>query len=148
MAQVVYKMRQLLEYVRDKGINQDFKTALEQCVRLTKGMPEVEIQPLSSVARDVARNLDEAYRKYHRGYSRPLPYGQYEKFMEVCRGWGSFMGDQNMLRWKQETPEEYEKSGGVRREENAKPGGAADAESMQELLEALEGLVHKYGPRV
>ena len=103
MAQVVFKMRQLLDYVRDKGINQDFKTALEECVRLTKGMPEVDIPPVGSVARDVARNLDTAYRAYHREYSRPLPYKQYEKFMEVCRGWGSFMGDQQMLRWKQET---------------------------------------------
>ena len=143
---MVFKMRQLLDYVRDKGINQDFKTALEECVRLTKGMPEVEIQPQGNVARDVARYLDAAYKQYHRAYSRPLPYKQYEKFMEVCRGWGSFMGDPHMLRWKQETEEEYAKSGGVRREENAKPGGAAqgDAERMQELLAQLKELVEKY----
>ena len=64
--------------------------------------------------------------------------------MEVCHGWGSFMGDRNMLRWKQETAEEYDQSGSVRLEENAKPGRAGDAQSMQELLEALQELVYKY----
>jgi glycine cleavage system aminomethyltransferase T len=132
MAQMVFKMRQLLEYIRNKGINQDFKSALVECVRLTQDVPEVEIQPVGTVARDVARKLDAAYRAYHREYSRPLSYDQYEKFMAVCHGWGSFIGDKDMMRWKQETEEEY---GGAERRE---------AERMQELLGKLKELVDEY----
>ena len=154
MSQLVFKMRQLLEYVRKEGINSDFTKALAECVRLTQGEPEVKIDEKGLLARDVKRSLDQAYKAYHTGSRRPLPYEQYEKFMQVCHGWGSFMGDVQMQRWYKETEEVYVKAGGA--PPIGQTGTAAlgnddtktrGAERMQELLVKLRELLETYEER-
>ncbi len=147
MSQLVFIMRRLVVYVQTHNINTDFTKALEACVRLTQGVPEVEIDAYGDVARDVARWLVKAYRAYRSDGSRPLPYAQYDMFIRVCHGWGSFMNDVQMTRWHQETEDEYERAKKLlktRAPAQTRAEPQTDAERMKELLAKLRKLLESY----
>ena len=169
MAQLLYKIKILYEYVQKERLNGAFTDELEKCLELTfnknivrDGGEKQTVWVLKDsctalgghelVVRDVQRNLKKAYDALHTGDGRRLSYEKYERFMEVCRGWGSFMGDRQMMSWYQETLEEYMTGG---RKQPGRPAGEAaeptnagtktdGVDRMQELLAALRKLLETY----
>ena len=166
---MLYKIRGLWEYVHTEGMKDAFTDELDTCVALTfkansesVGGEKQTVWELKDsctgldghelVVRDVKACLERAYKAYHAGNSRRLSYEKYERFMEVCRGWGSLMRDRQMMSWYQETEKEYTTRGSRQAAEQA--GGAAEptnegtktggAERMQELLAALRKLLDTY----
>ena len=169
MAQLLYKIKILCDYVHEVGMKDAFTDELDKCVALTFKANSVSVGGEKQtvwdlkdsctalgghelVVRDVQRCLERAYKAYHTGNSRSLPYEKYESFMAVCRGWGSFMNDRQMMNWEKETLEEYMTGG---RKQPGRPAGEAaeptnagtktdGVDRMQELLAALRKLLETY----
>lgn len=151
MSQLVFRMRGLLKYCSDTGINSVFTDNLRECVRLTQDViNEKDIDVNTLLARDVARYLKLAYKAFHEQVNRRLPYDRYEVFMQVCRGWGALMGDNAMMDWHKLTEEEYAQPGGAQPTQptqQAGGGGAAETRGphrMQELLAKLRELLEEF----
>ena len=162
LAQLLYKIKILYEYVLAAGINHKFTDELKACVELTfdKNIVSVggenqigwvlkdsckALDGRETVVTRVRDCLDRAYKACHTADGRLLPYEKYESFMEVCRGWGSLMHDRRMMNWYQETLDEYTTGG---RKQAAEPTNAGTktggAERMQELLAKLKKLLEEY----
>ena len=151
MSQLVFRMRGLLKYCSDHGLNSVFKDNLRECVQLTGGVTtENDIDGHTHLARDVARNLDLAYKALHTEVKHQLPYDRYEAFMQVCRGWGALVGNDAMTKWRTLTEEEYTQPGGAQPTQptqQAGGGGAAETRGphrMQELLAKLQKLLEEF----
>lgn len=163
MAQLLYKIKILYEYVQKERLEGKFTDKLEKCVELTfdKNIVSVGDEKQTEwvlkdsctalrgdevIVLDVKRYLEQAYDALHTGDGRLLPYEKYKSFMEVCRGWGSLTDDRRMMRWYQETLEEYTTGG---RKQAAEPTNAGtktgEAERMQELLAKLRKLLKEFG---
>jgi hypothetical protein len=139
MSQICYIIKQLCDYVHSVGMKSAFTDALDECFRLafTGGVLRETNGDYYSVMSVMKMYLNQAYKAYHSGSSRPLPYDRYEKFIRVCRGCGLIMRDGDMQNWQQETQDEYTKRGGA--QPIAQAGG-----SMKELLVKLRELLETY----
>ena len=162
MAQLLYRIKNLYEYVQKELPNAKFTDRLGKCVDLTfdKNIVSVGDEKQTEwvlkdsctalggdedVVRDVKTYLEQAYDVLHTGSGRCLSYENYKRFMEVCRGWGSFTADSRMMRWYQETLQEYTTGG---RKQAAEPTNAGtktgEAERMQNLLAKLKKLIKEF----
>ena len=151
MSQLVFRMRGLLKYCSDLGLNSVFSSNLRECVQLTGDVStENDIDGHTHLAKDVARYLDLAYKALHAEVKRQLPYDRYEAFMQVCRGWGFLVGNDAMMKWHTLTEKEYTQPGGAQPTQptqQAGGGGAAEtrgSHTLQELLARLQKLLEEF----
>ena len=150
MSQLVFKMRFLLQYCNDNGINSAFTDNLRECVRLTQDVSiEKDIDGYTPLARDVAHYLDLAYKALHAEVKHRLPYDRYEVFMTMCRGWGALMDSHVMMNWHKLTEEQYTTATPSPQHPTQQAGGGGAAETrgpdrMQELLAQLRKLLEEY----
>ena len=148
MSQLVFKMRFLLQYCNDKGINSVFTDNLRECVRLTEDVrPEKDIDGNTLLARNVAHYLDLAYKALHTEVKHHLPYDRYVVFMSTCRGWGALVVNETMTQWEQLTQEQYTTPSPRHPTQQAGGGGAAETRgphTLQELLAKLQKLLEEF----
>lgn len=152
MSQTLYKIRQLWEYVHGAGLKSHFTDELDKCVQLAftadGQLKDTNEEFIKLVMREVQYYLFGAYSAYHTGYSRPLPYKQYEKFMDACKLCGVYVHNQDLQNLRRETEAEHEigKTQPSPQTVITGEGGAAETHGnrMKELLARLREILTEF----
>ncbi len=105
MAQVLFKIKEVLEWVKQNRIKSSFTDCLDACADLV--FDEVQHGMLQSGwdlkaefrtitgheewLKPVTTSLINAYEAYYADKSCPLIYVMYVQFVSGCRAWGTFV---------------------------------------------------------
>jgi len=150
MAQTLYKIRQVWQYLSDQGIitNSPFKSELYEIVNFAfetnaTMLKQNDEKSINLYMQKANTHLKKAYEEYHKtGFAVVLPYEQYVRFIEACRLCGAYTHDGQLKLWP-ESEEDYSRR-------TAKPlapaaitegGGETYTEKMANLLARLKQIV-------
>ena len=162
MAQALFKIKQVWEYVGQMGLKSDFRYFLDECADLvfeevTHGVVQPEwklkekylnISGHEEWLKPVTKSLINAYEACCKDKSRPLTYEMYAKFVSACVTWGTAMNNPELRGVEVEADSKtyYKRRDLYTAAQAAKPEDTY--EKILRLLQELKGLVETNDKKV
>lgn len=162
MAQALFKIKQVWEYVGQMGLKSDFRYFLDECADLvfeevTHGVVQPEwklkekylnISGHEEWLKPVTKSLINAYEACCKDKSRPLTYEMYAKFVSACVTWGTAMNNPELRGVEVEADSKtyYKRRDLYTAAQAAKPEDTY--EKILRLLQELKGLVETTDTKV
>jgi hypothetical protein len=110
MAQALYKIKEVVLYVRQQGKQSSFRYWLDVCAGLVFEVvphgilqPEWNLKPkymeitgTEQWLDPVTKSLEKAYEEYSKDRTCVLEYAMYKKFVSACRIWGTLVSSKSL----------------------------------------------------